>query len=66
MVILVKLYIKGYVLTTIALNRTAAIKFRNGTIIDVVKVPGTKAYIQAMKALAKDAIRVRAGEESQL
>jgi hypothetical protein len=45
---------------------TAAIKHRNGTINNVVKIPGTKVYIQAMKDLAEDALRVRAGKESQL
>ena len=49
-----------------SLFRTAAIKFRNGTIRDVVKIQGSTEYVSAMKAFAKDALRVRAGQLSRL
>lgn len=39
-------------------------KLRNGTILDLVQLPGSPEYVSVMKTLAEDAMRVRAGEES--
>jgi hypothetical protein len=47
-----------------ALLRTAAIKFQNGTILDVAKIAGSTEYVSAMKTFTEDALRVRVGEES--
>jgi hypothetical protein len=46
--------------------RTAAIRFSNGTAIDIAMINGSPSYIAAMKELAEDAVKVRAGEESSL
>jgi hypothetical protein len=45
---------------------TAAIKFRNGTILNVAQIPGLEEYISAMGAFAEGALRVSAEPESYL
>jgi hypothetical protein len=46
--------------------RTAAIRLSNGTILDIAVIHGSSSYRLAMKELAEDAVKVRAGEESFL
>ena len=46
--------------------RTAAIKFLNGTLVDVAQIEGTSAYLTAMKQLAEAAVKYGRGQERTL
>jgi len=48
------------------LRSTAAIQYRNSTIVDIVQVNGTPAYKRAMKTMADDANAIRHGFPSML
>lgn len=47
-------------------TRTASIKYRNGTIVDVVKIDSSAEYLSAMRTLAEDAKAIEAGNPSSL
>lgn len=48
------------------LNSAAVVRYKNGTVIDLVKVDGSADYISSMKYLAEDAQRVLDGGETML
>jgi hypothetical protein len=47
-------------------QRAVAVKFRNGTMIDLIKVYGSPDYISASKTLETDAKNVKASKPSSL
>lgn len=47
-------------------HRTAAIRFLNGSVVDVAQIEGTPTYLTAMKQLAEAAAKDGRGQERTL